>query len=103
MADQVLETLRDLTEGQIDFQGQKFAEFLATALLSVTGALSFIYGYLRQDIKLALSIGLAGTGLTFLLVVPPWPFLNRHPLKWLPVGGVEKEPQEVMVDGEVVG
>lgn len=25
----------------------------------------------------------AGVALAFLLTVPPWPFLNRHPLPWL--------------------
>ncbi len=25
----------------------------------------------------------AGVALSFLLVVPPWPFLNCHPLPWL--------------------
>lgn len=31
----------------------------------------------------------AGVGLSLLLVVPPWPFLNRHPLTWLPKGGAD--------------
>ncbi len=50
-------------------------------------AIAFIVGFFLQDIKLAVYIGLAGAALTFLLVVPQWPFFNRHPLKWLPVGG----------------
>lgn len=103
MADQLLDQIRDLTEGQIDFEGQKLAEFLATALLAIAGAIAFIVGYIKQDIRLALYIGLGGTALTFLLVVPPWPFFNRHPIKWLPVGGVEKDAQDITVDGKVVG
>jgi len=66
-------------------------------------AISFIVGYLLQDIKLALYLGLGGTALTFLLVVPPWPFFNRHPVKWLPVRGAEKDPKDITVDGTVVG
>lgn len=31
-------------------------------------------------------VGLGGTALTFLLVVPPWPFYNKNPVKWLPAG-----------------
>lgn len=103
MADQLLDQVRDLTEGQIDFEGQKLAEFLATALLAIAGVIAFIVGYIKQDIRLALYIGLSGTALTFLLVVPPWPFFNRHPIKWLPVGGVEKDAQDITVDGKVVG
>jgi signal peptidase complex subunit 1 len=37
MADQVLEQIREAAEGQIDFEGQKLAEFLGTALLATVG------------------------------------------------------------------
>lgn len=63
--------------------------------------ISFIVGFFLQDIKLALFIGLGGTALTFLLIVPPWPFFNRHPVKWLPVGGTETNSQSIVVDGKV--
>ncbi|EEU39177.1 uncharacterized protein NECHADRAFT_102736 [Fusarium vanettenii 77-13-4] len=86
MADQVLDQLRDVVDGQIDFEGQKIAELLATVLLVISGILSFVVGYVLQDIKLAVYIGLGGTALTFLLAVPPWPFYNKHPVKWLPAG-----------------
>jgi signal peptidase complex subunit 1 len=120
MADQILEQIRDATEGQIDFEGQRFAEFLATGLLATVGVsinsqarlppssdlvqgIAFIVGYFLQDIKRALLIGLGGAVLTFLLVVPPWPFFNRHPVKWLPVGGREETTRGIIVDGKVIG
>lgn len=103
MADQLLEQVRDAVEGQIDFKGQHLAEFLATALLAAVGALAFIVGFILQDIKRALIIGLGGTALTFLLVVPPWPFYNRHPIKWLPVAGKDVQSQGIIVDGKLVG
>jgi len=37
MADQLLEQARDAFEGQIDFEGQRLAEFLTTVLLSIVG------------------------------------------------------------------
>ena len=37
MADQLLEQVRDLAEGQIDFEGQRLAELAATALLATAG------------------------------------------------------------------
>lgn len=49
--------------------------------------IAFIVGYLQQDIYLTLWVGLGGTALTFLAVVPPWPAYNENPEKWLPVGG----------------
>ncbi|KAK1691151.1 microsomal signal peptidase 12 kDa subunit [Colletotrichum godetiae] len=86
MADQILDQVRDIAEGQIDFEGQKLADLLATLLLSASGVLAFIIGFILQDIKLAVYVGLGGTVLTFLLVVPPWPFFKQHPVKWLQPG-----------------
>lgn len=85
MAD-VLDQVRDVVDGQIDFEGQKVTELLATILLVISGALSFFIGYILQDIKLAVYVGLGGTALTFLATVPPWPIYNKNPVKWLPAG-----------------
>ncbi|KAI1495679.1 microsomal signal peptidase 12kDa subunit [Biscogniauxia marginata] len=101
MAEQFVDQIRDVVDGQIDFEGQRVADILATALLSVTGAISFLVGFFLQDIALALKIGLAGTALTFLLIVPPWPFFKRHPVQWLPVGGgpaVTSAQQNIVID-----
>ena len=85
MAEELLDKVRDVVEGEIDFEGQRRSEMVATIMLSVSGLLSLNIGYVRQDIILAMYIGLAGTALTFLVVVPPWPIWNRNPVKWLPV------------------
>jgi len=85
--DQVLAPIQDLLEGQIDFHGQQLAETLCTSLLSITGVLAFLVGYIARDIFLTLWVGLAGTLVTFLVVVPPWPTFNKNPERWLPVGG----------------
>jgi signal peptidase complex subunit 1 len=37
MADQLLEKVRDIAEGQIDFEGQKLAELVSTLLLAMVG------------------------------------------------------------------
>ncbi|KAI9832503.1 MAG: hypothetical protein M1819_004292 [Sarea resinae] len=84
MADQILDKLREAFEGQIDFEGQRLADLLATFLLAGTGLIAFIVGYILQDIRLSLYMGLAGTALTCLAVVPPWPYFNKHPVHWLP-------------------
>ncbi|KAI1304285.1 microsomal signal peptidase 12 kDa subunit-domain-containing protein [Xylaria venustula] len=105
MADQLLEQVRDVIDGQIDFQGQKVAELLATILLSIVGAVSFLIGFFLQDIALALKIGLGGTALTFLVIVPPWPFFKQHPVKWLPVSGGSTLPashQNIVIGDKIV-
>ncbi|KFH43106.1 signal peptidase complex subunit-like protein [Hapsidospora chrysogenum ATCC 11550] len=86
MAEEILDKVRDVVDGEIDFDGQRRSEVIATLLLAVSGLLSFNIGYAKQDIVLAVYIGLAGTLLTFLIAVPPWPFFKRNPVKWLPAG-----------------
>lgn len=64
-------------------------------------AIAFFVGYFTQDITLALKVGLAGTAVTFVAIVPPWPFFNKHPVKWLPVGGGQAAaalPQNIVID-----
>jgi len=101
MADQLLDQVRDWVEGQIDFEGQKLSELVANIALSVVGAVAFLVGYFLQDIKSAVWITLGGTALTFVAVVPAWPWYTQHPLKWLPVGGgasLVSVPQNLTVD-----
>lgn len=66
--------------------------------------ISFLVGYLQQDIKLAVFIALGGTALTFLIVVPPWPFFNKNPVNWLPVKGAPpvSVPQNLVIDEKAI-
>lgn len=45
---------------------------------------AFIVGFALQSIYTTLWVGLAGAALTFLVVVPPYPFYNQSPEPWLP-------------------
>ncbi|KAL8967048.1 MAG: hypothetical protein Q9197_005646 [Variospora fuerteventurae] len=83
MADQLLKQAQDLFEGQIDFEGQKLTELFSTVILAVTGLLAFGLGFMQQNIWTTLWIGLGGTALTFLVVVPPYPIYNENPENWL--------------------
>lgn len=73
-------------------------------LRRVVQVISFIVGYFLQDIKLAVFVALGGTALTFLVVVPPWPFFNKNPVKWLPVGGgaTYAVPQNLVIDEKAI-
>ncbi|ROV90297.1 hypothetical protein VSDG_08128 [Cytospora chrysosperma] len=104
MAEQILDQVRDIAEGQIDFEGQKLAELLSTVLLSIVGAIAFLVGYVLQDIKLAVYIGLGGTALTFAAIIPPWPFYNKNPVRWLPVGGgaAVSVPHNLVIDEKAI-
>ena len=65
--------------------------------------IAFIVGFLQQDIRMALYIGLAGSALTFLVVVPPWPFYNKNPEDWLPARNASAASYNINVDGQKVG
>ncbi|KAM0719025.1 hypothetical protein Q7P37_004930 [Cladosporium fusiforme] len=109
--DALLDKARDIWEGEIDFRGQSLADFLTTFLLVASSIIAVLVGFTAQDIYKTLYIGLSGTALTFLLVVPQWPYFNKKPEPWLParvqkassgsrvdLGGVQIE-----VDGKRVG
>lgn len=68
----------------MDFEGQKLAELIMYRLLIAFAALGFLAGYAAGSFKLMAQINAAGLALTLLLVVPDWPWFNRHPLNWLP-------------------
>ena len=63
--------------------------------------IAFLLGYLQQDIRLTLWIGLGGTALAFFMVVPPWPAYNELPERWLPAengisgAGIEVDGKKV--------
>ncbi|EXJ72292.1 uncharacterized protein A1O5_04796 [Cladophialophora psammophila CBS 110553] len=92
--DAVISQLQDLFEGQIDFDGQRLAERISSAVLTISSILALITGFIQQDIYVTMWIGLAGSLLAMLLVVPPWPVYNQHPQPWLgsqtvlPPGGI---------------
>jgi len=92
--DAIISQLQDLVEGQIDFNGQLLAERLSTVILTLTSIIALIMGFIQQDIYLTMWVGLAGTVVAMLLVVPPWPVYNQNPQPWLgsksalPPGGI---------------
>jgi len=98
--DALISQVQDIFEGQIDFDGQRMSELVCTALLSLSAVIALVVGYAQEDIYLALWVGLGGTVLTMLAVVPPWPFYNQNPQRFLPSG---KRMAGVPEGGIVVG
>jgi signal peptidase complex subunit 1 len=62
---------------------------------------ALITGYVQQDIYLTMWIGLAGTLLAMVVVVPPWPVFNQHPQPWL--GSTSAFPPDGIVVGAAKG
>lgn len=67
-------------------------------LIHVLQIISFIVGFIYKDMHLTLWVGLGGTLFTALAVVPPWPFYNKNPEKWLR-STTQTGGSEVVVDG----
>jgi signal peptidase complex subunit 1 len=57
---------------------------------------------MQQDIYLTLWISLAGSVMTTLAVVPPWPAFNQHPEGWLRSGKSGISPPDIVVAGKKV-
>ncbi|KAK4971968.1 hypothetical protein LTR66_011336 [Elasticomyces elasticus] len=102
MADAIIEKARELFEGQIDFEGQRTAERMMTIALCVVGATAFLVGYITSNVYWTLYVGLGGTAITFLIVVPPWPIYNENPVQWLPAKGKGSADYDIVVDGQRV-
>lgn len=65
--------------------------------------LAFLAGFITQNIHYTLYIGLGGTALAFVAVVPPWPFYNKHPAPFLPAKSGRGSYGAIEVDGQKVG
>ena len=80
----MVNALADLVEGRIDFVGQSLVENVARVTLVAGAVISFIAGFATQDIRV--TFGLYGVIVLALalVVLPPWPMFNSHPVKWLP-------------------
>ncbi|KAA8910437.1 microsomal signal peptidase 12 kDa subunit-domain-containing protein [Sphaerosporella brunnea] len=89
-----MDAIQTLIDGNIDFEGQRLAERLTTVVLILAGLTAWLLGFFMQDLKYTLYAGLGGTVLTILIVVPPWPMYNRHPVSWLPAGSRGEEAGE---------
>ncbi|KAI5801453.1 microsomal signal peptidase 12 kDa subunit-domain-containing protein [Peziza echinospora] len=97
-----MDVIQNIIEGTIDFEGQRIAELLTTRILILSGIIGWLVGFYLKDVIYTVYIGLAGSLLAFLLVVPPWPVYNKHPLRWLPAGAGKKGDNSVDGDGGVV-
>ncbi|KAI9315674.1 microsomal signal peptidase 12 kDa subunit-domain-containing protein [Dichotomocladium elegans] len=61
------------------------------SLISWRMVAGFVIGYVNQDLLLTIIIFGIGVALSLLVALPPWPFYNRHPLKWLPMLSEEQK------------
>lgn len=69
----------------IDYTGQSLSEKCMYTIFILGYTLSFVSGIVLGDLKYTL-YGAIGTFLvSFLVIVPAWPFLRRNPVKFMEV------------------
>ncbi len=79
-----MDLIQPYLEANIDFKGQKLAESYYTLILSVGAILSFIIGFIKQDLKITFySFGFFIL-LTLIVVLPPYKIYKKNPITWLP-------------------
>ncbi|KAH8548490.1 putative signal peptidase-like protein 12 kDa [Umbelopsis sp. PMI_123] len=76
-------SLADYLECNIDFEGQRLAELISQVILTISAIIGFLYGYVQQSLEATVLIFGVGFAITLLVTLPPWPFYNRHPVKWV--------------------
>ncbi|KAH9920601.1 microsomal signal peptidase [Fomitopsis serialis] len=84
MSANLKDSLLDFFEGKIDFEGQKFVEDITKFTLIAAAVFAFIVGALFQSLRVTLGIFGVASIVLCLVVFPPWPMYNRHPVQWLP-------------------
>ncbi|OWZ71290.1 hypothetical protein AYX14_03307 [Cryptococcus neoformans] len=72
-------------EGRIDPQSQQLVTSYTQTTFIVLTALSFVLSYLSGSVLLGVESFAAGFAVLIVTTVPPWPYLKRHPVKFLPV------------------
>ncbi|WWC89991.1 uncharacterized protein L201_004921 [Kwoniella dendrophila CBS 6074] len=76
---------REVLEGRIDPRSQHIVEQTAQTFLIALTVVSFGLSYTTSSVLYGLEVFLGGLIVILLISVPPWPFLNKHPVKFLPV------------------
>ncbi|KIJ51168.1 hypothetical protein M422DRAFT_244360 [Sphaerobolus stellatus SS14] len=85
--------LQKAFEGKIDFEGQKLANAITQYVLIFATMISFLVGVVSQSLRLCFGVFSFATVVLALIVVPPWPLFNKHPVKWLPARRDSKKSQ----------
>ena len=65
-----------------DFEGQRLAEHVYIVLISTCCLLGFVLSCITRQFMYTGYAALFSTILSIILVLPPWPWYNKHPVSW---------------------
>ncbi|KAF8904973.1 microsomal signal peptidase 12kDa subunit [Mucidula mucida] len=86
-----MSVLSEMFEGKIDFHGQRLVDQISKVVLVAAAIISFIVGFAMQSLQITFFLYGACIVVLALVVIPPWPMFNSHPVKWLSVSEEEKK------------
>ncbi|KIJ62402.1 hypothetical protein HYDPIDRAFT_94532 [Hydnomerulius pinastri MD-312] len=72
-----------------DFHGQKRTDDIVRIVLIASSVISFVLGFAMGSLRVTMGTFSLSTLALSLVVLPPWPMYNKHPVKWLPA---QEEP-----------
>ena len=73
-----------LSEGLIDFDGQRWCYDLQAYIIYGFGAFGFLHGLIVSSFQLTLIWLCVGFGVALVFCLPSWPMYNRDPIHWQP-------------------
>ncbi|KAH9975139.1 microsomal signal peptidase subunit [Lactifluus volemus] len=79
-----MSSLQQYFEGKIDFEGQRLVERISYYAVIELAIFAFFVGFMFQRIGITFLILGLGIAAILVVVVPPWPMFNQHPITWLP-------------------
>jgi len=82
--------LSNILYKNIDFEGQRVTEVATHYALVIISILSFLTGFALQSLQTTFVFFGASVFALTLVIAPPWPVYNSHPVKWLPRKGTKK-------------
>ncbi|CAG9318337.1 SPCS1 [Blepharisma stoltei] len=68
--------------GEIDYVGQKKAEYLYKVIILVSCLIGFAISCITKQFMYTGYAAMISTIVSLILVVPPWPWYKKNPLTW---------------------
>ncbi|KTW25614.1 hypothetical protein T552_03474 [Pneumocystis carinii B80] len=78
----IIKKIEKLIYGHIDYEGQTKSEIFANIIVIFFSIAAYAIGFLQQNLIITLFIFIIGIITSILVIVPPWPIYNMHPIKW---------------------
>lgn len=78
----IVESIKSVLDGPIDYKSQKFTEQLSYKVLIVGAVISSLAGFAVQDIRTLLAFSAITILITLAIVVPPYPGYNNQKIEW---------------------